>query len=279
MGYKLICIDLDGTLLTDDNVITETSKNALKKANDLGVHVAISTGRTFVDARHYSELIGIRTPIISSNGAYILDGKSEEIIYRNVLTKNLLKDIFQVLNKYNVTPGLNTPTKKYYGSDYANLLNYLDEKSKRLNVTINVYDREFVEDHLRWAEVIEKEENNIIKCEVYCDVDIVAKIRKELEKHAELEIVASTHGSIELMCKGASKGRGVEMLAAHLGVSLQDVIAIGDSENDRSMVQVAGLGVAMGNALPMVLDVADYVTASNNDEGVTKVVEKFILNL
>ena len=108
MTIKLICTDMDGTLLNTDHTVSSENKIALKKAIDKGIHVAISTGRLFTSANFYRELVGINAPIISSNGAYIKDRNTGEVIYESVLSLEDTIEIYNILKKYNLKLFFNT---------------------------------------------------------------------------------------------------------------------------------------------------------------------------
>jgi Cof subfamily protein (haloacid dehalogenase superfamily) len=121
--------------------------------------------------------------------------------------------------------------------------------------------------------------DRILKVIVFNDnAELLAKIRKEISEKLEVQITSSYVDNIEIMNKGVSKGRALEILGGYLGVSREEMIAIGDSENDLEMIKFAGLGVAMENAVDEVKRVADYITKSNMEDGVKHVIEKFILN-
>lgn len=109
------------------------------------------------------------------------------------------------------------------------------------------------------------------------DHEKLMKAKQEIAKFDDLEVVSSWTNNFEIMAKGTSKGRAVEKLTKILGISKDEVICIGDSENDLSMIEFAGLGVAMGNADDIIKEKANYVTDTNVNSGVGKVIEKFVL--
>jgi len=115
MKYKLICIDMDGTLLNSNHKISKVSKSALRKAHAIGVHVVISTGRTYVDASAYSDLIGLNTPIIACTGAIIKEKHGDEVIHKSVIDEELCKKLLKIFKKYNVKPFFNSVYKIYCG--------------------------------------------------------------------------------------------------------------------------------------------------------------------
>jgi Cof subfamily protein (haloacid dehalogenase superfamily) len=130
-----------------------------------------------------------------------------------------------------------------------------------------------------WEKTFEEYKNEILKC--ICiddDIEKIKRAKEELLKYDDLEVVSSNYNNFEVMCKGVSKGRAVEILAGYYNIKKEEIICIGDNENDLSMIKYAGLGVAMGNGEKYVKDSADYVTSTNNEDGVAKVIEKFILS-
>ena len=276
MEYKLIAIDMDGTLLSNRHEIPEYNKEMIKRATKAGVKIAITTGRLFASARKYSELIGVETPIIASNGAYIREKDREEIIYESKLTRKQFDEILSVIKKYDFTVYMNTSdtviSEGIVPDDHAYKLvnNELDDawKIKFVEKTSfeEVYDQ-FSNDILKFICIEERETR-----------DELMKAKAELAQFEDLEVVSSWDNNFEVMAQGTSKGKAVEKLAQVLGIKREEVICIGDSENDLSMVQYGGLGVAMGNAIDIVKENADYITDTNTNAGVGKMIAKFIFN-
>lgn len=276
MKYKLIAIDMDGTLLSNRHEIPEYNKEMIKRATKAGVKIAITTGRLFASARKYSELIGVETPIIASNGAYIREKDKEEVIYESKLTRKQFDEVLSVIKKYDFRVYMNTSdtviSEDIVPDDHAYKLvnNELDDAWKIKFVEgrsfEEVYD-EFSNDILKFICIEERETR-----------DELMKAKAELAKFEDLEVVSSWDNNFEVMAQGTSKGRAVEKLAEILGIKREEVICIGDSENDLSMVQYGGLGVAMGNAIDIVKENADYITDTNTNAGVGKMIAKFIFN-
>ncbi len=137
---------------------------------------------------------------------------------------------------------------------------------------------EYIFSWQRWHEVVHKEQSNMVKCEIiYRDIALVDELRQELQNIEQLAIVNSSKHNIEINRKGVSKGKAVAMLAAHYNLKREEIITIGDSENDVSMIEYAGLGIAMENALESVKQKADYITDSNDNEGVANAIKRFVL--
>jgi len=275
MGYKLVCIDVDGTLLNNKHEVTKRTKQIILQAHELGVHMVISTGRMYTDAEYYSNLIGVKSPVIASNGAFIKEKDNDKVIFKDVLGEILSLELLALFRKHHIKPYFCTPQKFYYGNIIFKLF-YL--ATKILGTRSNKLDVEYVFSWNHWQRVLEKEKDNIVKCEIiYRDVTLIYELLNDVKKLTKLEIVDSSKHNIEINRKGVSKGRAVAMLAAFYNLKREEIITIGDSENDVSMIEYAGLGIAMGNATDRVKQKADYITDSNDNEGVANAINKFIL--
>ena len=275
MGYKLVCIDVDGTLLNNKHKVTNRTKEIILQAHQLGVHIVISTGRMYTDAKYYSNLIGVKSPVIASNGAFIKEKDNNKVIFKDVLGDSLSLELLEIFRKHQIMPYFCTPHKFYYGNIMFKLF-YL--ATKILGTRSNAIDIEFVFSWDNWRKVLHKEKDEIVKGEIiYRDAALIYELRNELKKFTQLEIVDSSKFNIEITRKGVSKGKAVAMLASFYGLKREEIIAIGDSENDLSMIEYAGLGIAMGNASEIVKQKADYITDSNDNEGVANAINKFIL--
>ena len=273
MDYKLICIDMDGTLLNKKHRISQVSKEALKNAGDMGIHIVISTGRMYADAKYYSDLLGVKSPVIASNGAIIKD-KDSQIIYKSILKESVSQKLIQIFTEHNVKPSFYTPEKAYTG----NILFYLIIQYLKLKgITDKKIAVEYVGSWQKWKQILNIEKDNIIKCEVINkDKNKLGKIYEKLKKINEIEITSSAKHNIEVTGRGVSKGRAAEILASFYNIERENIIAIGDSENDLSMIEFAGTGVAMGNAIYMIKEKADYITDTNDNDGVAKAINHFI---
>lgn len=273
MNYKLICIDMDGTLLNDEKTVSERSIRTIKDAVEKGVRVAVCTGRLFTSADYYANLIGSKIPVIAANGAYIREKDENRIIYKSPLSIEQCRKILKIVKKFDMYPHFNTPeavlTEKmvYTSQGYA-------EANKTLPP-----DRQIkIEVISDWEETFKKYEENIMKCIIADkDADKLSEAKKLMTEGADLEVVSSMRDNIEVMNAGTSKGRAVEILAGFYGIKMEEVICIGDSENDLSMIEYAGMGVAMGNGEDYVKEAAQYITDTNNNDGVAKAIEELVL--
>lgn len=273
MKYKLICIDMDGTLLNDKKEVSDENLNTLKKASEKDVKIAVCTGRLFASARYYAELIGVEAPVIASNGAYIREKDRDEVIYELSIGIDKCKALQSILSKYSFNIYYNkfdsviTQNGFYEGNTYAAMNKNLHDKNKIKLITTDDINK-----------FIEEQGDDILKCIcISDDYESLIKAKKEILEMGYYEVVSSNRDNIEVMLKGISKGKAVKVLADFYNISRDEIICIGDNENDLSMIEFAGLGVAMGNAADKVKSIANYITETNNNNGVAKVIEKFIL--
>ena len=275
---KLICIDMDGTLLNSNHKVTEENKLTLQKAFAQGIKIAICTGRLFMSARYYSDLIGItNTPVIASNGAYIKNGYVDDAIYENPMPKDLIIEIYNIVKKYGLKTILNTwncllrEDEAPEDHSYV-MMNKTVSDDKKINFIVNE----------NLEEAVRNFEGNILKVFVLEkeNTEALWKAKDELKEiyGDKLHIVSSGNDNFEVMLGSTSKGNAVSFLAKSLNIDPSEVMCIGDSENDLSMINFAGIGVAMGNGLDILKEAADYITDTNDNSGVAKAVEKLVLN-
>lgn len=275
MDYKLICIDMDGTLLNDKKTISDRNLRAINLACEKGVRIAVCTGRIFTSADFFSELLGVKSPVIASNGAYIREKDRDEVVYESTLGVEKCKKLLSVFRQYDIYPHYYTSDtvfteKLIYSSSFYEEVNKTLPKDKQIKIIL-------VKD---WEKTFQKYEKEIFKgIAVDEDIEKIQKAKMSLKGMEEFEVVSSRFDNFEVMNKGVSKGSAVKKLAEYYGISREQVICIGDSENDLSMINFAGLGVAMGNGDENVKEAAKYVTDSNNCDGVAKVIEKFVLEM
>lgn len=267
--YKIIALDMDGTLLNGEKKVTDKTKKALELARDNGVKVVLSSGRPIDGLKAYLNelnLIGNDEYVLSYNGCLVQETKSEKIIYEKGLTGEDLLYIYQLSCKYNVNIHAFSPTR---GLITPKISKYTEVEAQINGIDINVCD--FNE--------IDKDES-IIKIMLIDEPEILDKAIEKLPKEVgeKYNLAKSTPYFFEIINKESNKGIGLKALSDYLGVDSNEVIAVGDAGNDLDMIEYAGLGVAMANGHKEVKDAANYITKSNEEDGVAVVVEKFILN-
>jgi len=268
--YKLIAIDMDGTLLKEDKTITTKTKEALKAASNEGVKIVLTTGRPIQGIKNYLnelQLTGEDDYVIGLNGALICNCSDYSIISSNETLKG--KDLKYIYNKVK-------ELKTYFhaftkNEDLVNIESkFSEDEEKRINLKVRKVD--FL------TEI--KDDDEILKAVLEEEKDILDKVTSQIPKELfeEYSVIRSVDFMIEFMKKGCNKATGIEKLAKHLGISKEEIIAIGDASNDKEMIEYAGLGVAMGNAEDEIKMLANFITKSNEEDGVAYVIDKFIIN-
>lgn len=269
MGYKLVAIDMDGTLLNSKNQVSERTIEAINNAKKKGVHIVLSTGRILKSASYYSKSLGLRNPIIASNGALMVDG-DYNIFYKKPLEMNLVKDIADLALKEKIYCHFYDETSFYSNIKIKEVLEFYNEGNESLSIDIKIYKD--------ISEIVERDDLNIYKfLFIENNKEKLQSFRNKLQTLENINISSSWSNNVEAMKEKVSKGEALRVLSKILNINPSEIIAIGDSENDLSMLSYAGLAVAMGNGDNNVKEKASYITDSNDRDGVAKVIEKFIL--
>lgn len=264
---KLIAVDVDGTLLNSNNEISEKTKDALIRAGEAGHKVVIVSGRPTAAVIHIAKELEFEKygGLLSNyNGGSITNFKTGEVISNHTLDLNLAKKI--LAETKDLPLEIIIPKEDYIISDRQN--KFLDYERDLLKV-----DTEAVED-LR--ENIDFSPNKIIFAS---DPEILEEYLPFLSDTygATTAQVRSQRIYYEIMPQGLSKGESLLEIANYYGINQKDIIAFGDELNDETMIEVAGTGVAMGNAVEKIKEIADYITLSNDEDGIADYLEKFIL--
>ena len=274
MTVRLITLDLDGTLLTSDKRVSERNIRAVKSCIEKGIYVVPATGRTksgLPDALR--EIPGVRY-IISANGASVEDMETGGILVRRSI---FWKDAMRIIDLVRPYPVMYDSYIEGMGKIENRFLETLGEYVKKpelikliRNTRTGLPDlKEFIGEHHPAVDKI-----NV----TFKEEDTRKKLRGILEAEQELSVASSVPNNLELNSKEASKGSGLKFLTEYLHLKQEETMAFGDEENDLSMIMQAGFGVAMENAVPAVKAQADFVTDSNDDDGVASAIEKFVLS-
>lgn len=268
MEQKILVVDLDGTLTNSKKEVTPRTREAIRKMQEQGHKVVLASGRPTPGVQPLAkelELNRFGGYTLSYNGGQIRDCKTGEIVYQKTLPEELVPDLFATAEELGM--GLMTYQEKEI---IANLHSdeYMDLESMITHMEIR---------HLE--DPVKALEQPVNKCLGTAPPDVAPE--KEAiyaERFGDrLSISRSEPFFVEITPKGIDKGASLERLCQVTGCRRENMIACGDGFNDRSMIEFAGLGVAMENAQDIVKEVADYVTASNEEDGVAQVIEKFII--
>lgn len=287
--FKLVAIDLDGTMLNQYGIVTQKTKNSIKKTQENGIEIMIASGRPIDSVKTISKEIGSENYFISGNGSIIYDIKKDEIIYENVLKKQKALEIIKICEENSIFYNVYTEKEIIAKNLQYNVLYYhkenltkAEEDKTHINIVENIYD------------YIEKTEAKVLKVMI-CDKHqtIFNAIMRKLKEVEDIEVLEVSHMSrkiirqgteeipieyfyTEISAKNVDKWTALEFLKEKLQISSDEIVAIGDNVNDKKMIEKSGYGIAMGQSAPQIKEIADYVTDSNVDDGVANALDKLI---
>lgn len=285
--FKLIAIDIDGTLLNYRSELTEKTKNILKKASEQGIYVVLTSGRLTNTVKKFCAEIGADKYLIAENGASIVNLQTNELEYSKYISKEVVNVVLDVCEANNIYYMVYT-NKELIVKSIKHMTMFFYKQNYNPNARINTI--------IAGRDYIDNVKDNFTKLMI-CDEDraiynsIVSKLNKipeidvspvphisskKLEIDGEKKIIEYSYADI--CAKGTNKWNAIKILADKLGIKDNEIMAIGDNINDIKMIENAGLGVAMGNGSPHVRALADVVAPSNDNDGVAYVVEKYVLN-
>lgn len=281
--YKLIALDIDGTLINSNGVIPARTKRVISTAQAQGFLVTLNTGRSFHSAQRYAKELNINLPIIAANGTIIRDPNTLEVKHHiNFKTNIALKIAGFLQSKKEIhsqayhLDGILTSGVGILGLvKFSN--NHGDLSFKKFMEMLKEYKR----CKIKKARDLQKaiSEHQIQKFFVAANSQDSKAIEKELE---QFNCVVESHyegknGYLEIIPTKASKGEGLKRVAKLYNLPLEQTIAVGDSANDVSMFKVAGLPVAMANGTDYAKKFAKHITFSNSEDGVAAVIKEFML--
>lgn len=266
---KVLVLDLDGTLTNSEKKITQKTKEAIMQMQEKGHVVVLASGRPTPGVLPVAKELKLGENggyILSYNGAKIIECSSDEVVYQQTLPKDIVPELFEMAEELGI--GLMT-----YGKEGAITNMHRDEYMEleaRINsISLNPYENPA--EHINFL---------VNKCLGTAPIDIAPEIEKKYARKfgKRISVSRSEPFFIELVPLGVDKAASLAKLCEVLGCTKDDMVACGDGFNDISMIEFAGLGVAMENAQEPVKEVADYITLSNDEDGVAHVIQKFILS-
>ena len=289
--YKLLAIDLDGTLLNSYGEVSENTKNALKEAKKQGIEVVLSSGRTIDSVENLAIELGVDNYLISGNGAVVYDIQQKEIIYNQFLTKEKILQIAKICEENSIYYNIYTETEIIAKTLNYNVLFYHNENLKKredkrtqINIVKDIikYVEESNEQKFLKVTICEKDKlvfNSILrKVNEIKDLDIleVEFMSKKIVKNGTTQVPIEYYYT-EVTNQNVNKWTALEFLMKKLNIDKTEVVAIGDNMNDKEMIQNSGLGIAMGNSNSKIKELADIVVKDNNSDGVCEAVLKYLI--
>lgn len=266
--YKMVVMDMDDTLLREDHTISSETKAAIEKAQKLGIKVVLASGRPTYAMKRYAIELGLdkyNSHLISFNGANIVECATENVIFKQSLSMENAHKLYDVSKRYNLF------IHTYLGDTIVTEENneYTEIEKEITGMEIHIIDD--------FKKTINQD---LIKVLMLEEPEKLKKAAETISKEMSdmLSVTISKPFFLEFMDKGIDKAATLERLINMLGIKKEEVIAIGDSYNDMSMIQFAGLGISMSNGKPEVKEIADYITGSHQEDGIVHVFDKFIFS-
>jgi len=262
--YRLLAIDLDGTLLTPQKIITPRTHQALRQAISAGVTIVIATGQTLSVLQNVCAGLPLSAPQIIENGAIIANIHSGDILHERLIPPEHILPVLDELRNFGLYRAYHTLHRVY-----------VDRNTPRARS----WYRPPVLPAVEVEDVASLYPLSCIKVVGIGEANTLREKRRELERifGEQLYVTQSSFDILEFLHPEVSKGNALRIIASDLNIMPEEIVAFGDNHNDIGMLRLAGLGVAMGNAHEEVKAAADYVTRSNAEDGVAVVIEEMIL--
>lgn len=260
MKQHLIVLDLDGTLLTDEKVISAKTKNILQQAKNEGHEVMIATGRPYRSSEMYYKELGLSTPIVNFNGAFVHHPRNSSWkTLHTPIDLKVVKQVVEAVESYSIKNMLAEVLDDVY-------LHYHDEK---ILSAFSLGNPQVTTGDLK--SLLKTDPTSLL---IHAEEDSVDLVRQHLrDVHAEV-IDHRRWGApwdvIEIVKHGLNKAVGLSHVSEFLNIPQERIIAFGDEDNDLEMIEYAGVGVAMGNAISPLKNIANEVTLSNNEDGIAE---------
>ena len=264
MKYRLIAVDLDDSLLDHHQRISERNKQALRAAQEMGTHVTVATGRIPDSAMPFIRELNVAVPVIAYQGAYIKDTMTGKTLMKYPIPMEYAHQILEKCKEDNLYTQAYVENNYFFEQEcpYSQLYRRISGLKGRAVGDLRTFLKE------EPAKILIMDESERISS--------YFQLFREWFG-GKLQVTVSKPIFLELTHIHATKGNALKQLGSMLGIPREEIIAIGDSYNDLSMIEYAGLGVAMGNAPDPVKASAQYVTSANDEDGVAEVVERFVL--
>ena len=269
MKYKLLALDMDGTLLNSEKKISPKTARAIYELNKRGVFVTLSTGRGIAEIADYKDTLEFINYGILVSGGYIYDFANKKVIANHPLTEDLLLELVDAADEVKAMKHILTVNESLMSrADIEHIEDF------HMEIYKDMYERNTV-DCEDFKKYIRENSGKVMKFNMYHRSPEARQITLDKFKNAPITFSYAEETSLEASPKNISKASGLIELCEFLKIDISETVAVGDAPNDTEILQTAGFSVAMGNATPEIKKIADYITADNDNDGIVEVIEKF----
>lgn len=268
MNIRMLAVDIDGTLLGKDGILSDKTKASIRRATDAGMEVCLCTGRHHADALAYADELGVSTPVVAGNGAIIVD-QNQKVRFSQIIPFPKVQKIEDALiladlqgifyTGRGVLLHNGSPVEGWYRSRNAQLAGKLRLQQNQL-----------------LTRRLRIEDDEVYKISAVSPDSSRLRSMKGTLSSLSLSLTQSADHNIEVMELGVTKAAALEWLLRSLGMSFSNLAAIGDGKNDLEMIRSAGIGIAMGNGDVMLKKVADAVAPPNTEHGLASVIDSLL---
>lgn len=268
MKYKMIALDLDGTLNNDQKVISPVTKNSLIEVQKQGVRVVLASGRPAPGLKRECdslELVKYHGLLLSYNGGKVIDAATNEVLYEQSIPNHMAVKLLSHLEQFPVNVMVDDGIDMYAIAEDGFQVSY---EYRNNNMGLKIVNN-----------LAASIDFSPVKILIAAPPEVLAVYEKEIaaDFQDKFSFVRSAPVYLEATLKGISKAESLGRAAAVLNIKQEEIMAFGDGLNDLSMIQFAGLGVAMGNACEELKEAADVVTLSNNEDGIALILKKYCI--
>jgi Cof subfamily protein (haloacid dehalogenase superfamily) len=261
MSYKLIALDIDGTIRSDEYPLSERTRLAVSRARDAGALITLATGRTFKSALKQSSDLNITTPIASSQGAHVVDPLTSKVLWHVPLTQQMTRIAVDAVRPY----GLDIMGYRDNAVFVADMTDWAISYGKRNDVDVNAV-----------GDLGSYTADSMTRLVVRGDEDVIEGLEVDLKAKfdsTELYITRSLPYFCEILHPDGGKDKALNWLCESKGIRSEETVAFGNGYNDVQMLEWAGLSVAIGGAVPQVLEVADTISPPIEEDGAAQIIE------
>lgn len=269
-GYKLVALDMDGTLLKSDKSLDLDTICDIEEAAKWGIQTVYCSGRGVMELSSYVPQLSCMRYAVCMSGAMVYDFREQKSIFSQTVPGDCVREIVKTAAQYDAMAHFLREDESIVRKDQVTHMEDFHMgiyQQMFLNVTRKVDDM--------WAEALRYEA--IPKVNIYFHSAAERMAGYEALRHLPLSFAFAEGASLEMNAEGVTKASGLKALAAHLGITMAETMGIGDADNDRAVLEAVGLSVAMGNAEEDIKKLCDVVTADNDHNGVGKAIRKYCL--